>query len=100
MGAKLRPAKLVARVSSTVLTSRAGRRAVWGAAVVHVLPELLQEPSVPQPCHREGMGLEKPGRDRAASGAGSPCPHACPSPASSEAKYVFSPGDPCVEQRD
>lgn len=36
--------------------------------------EPLWEPSVPQPCLREGMGLEKPSGARAASGAGSPCP--------------------------
>lgn len=73
---------------------------MWDAAVVHVLPELLWELSVPQPCHGEGMGLEKPSGKRAASGAGSPCPHAHPSPTSIEEKCRFGPGDPCVKQRD
>ena len=73
---------------------------MWDAAAIHVLPEPLWECSVPQLCHEVGMGLEKPSGNRAAPGEGSPCPHTHPGPASSEAKPVFSSGDPCVKRRD
>lgn len=61
MGAKLRPTKLIARVSST--------------APIHMLLEVLWDQLVPKPCHGEGMRLEKPSGSRAG-----------PDPASSESK--------------
>lgn len=46
---------------------------MWDAAAIHVLPELPWERLVPQPCHGERMGWEKPSGNGAAPGAGGPC---------------------------